>query len=283
MAGVLFYLLAVLEKHEAPVARLGQQLDYVAWFLSMDRVPTVDVGRLILPAWTLAFARLFQVELLLVVITAAKFGSDLISGDLRTNALPIYFSKPVTTWTYLLGKWLVAVAFMSSVVLLPNLVAYASGVLLSGGLDRVAATAGLLARVLCHSLLVVGIAGLMILALSSLTRDKRIVMIAWVGVVLLSMGVQQILDTMADGPIATGPLGCVSLYRVFGRLGYWVLGVEDAVSASGHPGLLGRAAGSATLGEGIGWALAVAGGLVVVCLAVCLARVRRFQVAVANA
>lgn len=46
-------------------------------------------------------------------------GSELISADLRTNALPLYFSKPINTIEYLIGKFLSLLFFLLIFSLLP--------------------------------------------------------------------------------------------------------------------------------------------------------------------
>ncbi len=283
VAGLLFYFMAVLEKQTAHPVQLPNELRFILWFLRMDRIPSLDIGKLIVPMWTLVFARLFQLELLLILLVQSKFGANQIAGDLRTDALPIYFSKPITVWTYLLGKWLIMMAFASAVMLVPNLVAYVAGVLLSDTVTQFRATAGLLARITAHSLLLAGLSSLIILALSSLTRDRRLVSVAWFAIALLPIAIQAVLDDAVPGRYATGLLGAVSLQRNFGRLTYWMLDVDGAVTSSGHAKLFGSAAGSGLYGADLGYSVAVLAAITAVCLLICLKRVRRFQVAVANA
>ena len=281
MAGVLFYLLAVVQNEGAGVSR--DIVGVLLAFVGLGRGQAVNMAQMVVPMWTIVFARLCQVELFFLLLVQAKFGSDLVSGDLRTNALPIYFSKPITVSTYLLGKWLVAFLFAAGVTILPNLLAYAAGVLLTDPFSQLVLTAGLLARLAAYSFLVAGLASLVILALSSLTRDWRLVLAGWFGLMLLSSVAQGIFDMVAEGEYAGGLLGAVSIPRNVGRLAYWMLGVDGAVEATGHPKLFGAAVGSDVYGVGIGYSVAVLAVIAALCVLICVKRVRRFQVAVANA
>ena len=282
VAGVLFYLMAVLQKQVAGDIGSSDMLKFFLGLLRLGGVFSPDIGKMVMPMWTLLFARLIQAELMLVLLVQAKFGADLISGDLRTNALPIYFSKPVTVSTYLLGKWLVVAAFASAVTLVPNLLAYTAGILVSDTLAQLRLTLGLLAGVVLTSVLIAGLSSLVILALSALTSDRRIVVVAWLALALLPSVVQERLDSTASGACARGLLGSVSMYRNANRLTYWMLDVEDAVSASGQAGVFRRVAGGDVLGVDVGYSLAVLGGIALLCLFMCVKRVRRFQVAAAN-
>ena len=58
-------------------------------------------------------------------------GPNLISQDLRYNALPLYFSRPLRRMDYLAGKLGVIVALLVAIIIVPSLVAYMFGLLFS--------------------------------------------------------------------------------------------------------------------------------------------------------
>ena len=281
LAGLLFYILALFEAEPVNLSLGG--LDFLFRFLGIYGAVHLSPTQMSLPIWTLVFVRLCQLQLLWVVIVLAKLGSDLIAGDLRTNALPIYFSKPITISTYLLGKWLVGLVFALVVTLGPNLLAYLAGILLSNSFRKLALTAGLLGRLIVQGLVVSAIASSIILALSALWRDRRFVMVAWIALALLPIAIQAILDEAAPGDYAQGFLGAVSLQRNLERLSYWVLGTKQVMAASWAPPLLRQAAGGEVLGQNLGASLAVLAAITGVSWLICLRVVRRFQVAAANA
>ncbi|MFO7898368.1 MAG: ABC transporter permease subunit [Planctomycetota bacterium] len=282
-AGVVFYLLALVARQEQGTVEASRFLRALLQLLRLQGMRGPSVASMIVPTWHLVFFRLVNYQLLLILIVQAKFSADLVAGDLRANALPIYFSKPITVSTYLLGKWLVAFLFASAVTLVPNLLAYAGGLLVSDTLVQLGRTAGLLWRLAALSVVIAGVSSLVTLAISALFRDRRAVAVAWVALILLTSLAQGVFDENAASDVAKGPAGAVSLYRTAMRFSYWVLDIDRAVEASGQRELLAGVAGSDVYGAGTNYACAVLVGLAVVALAICMKRVHRFQVAAVNA
>src|SRR5262245_27065582 len=56
------------------------------------------------PVWTLAFSSFLYCETFAAMVLVAVVGPNLISQDLRFNAIPLYFSKPLRRIDYFLGK-----------------------------------------------------------------------------------------------------------------------------------------------------------------------------------
>ena len=77
--------------------------------------------------WTLAFRQFFEIQLFFPMILVLLAGPDLISQDLRFNAIPLYLSRPVRRFEYFLGKLGVIAAFLSAVTIGPVLLAFAVG------------------------------------------------------------------------------------------------------------------------------------------------------------
>src|SRR5579875_715629 len=88
-------------------------------------------------AWTLAYWVFFKVELFFIMLLVAIAGPGLISQDLRFNALPLYFARPLTRLDYFLGKMGVIGALVASVAVGPALFAYLVGVCFSFDLSVV--------------------------------------------------------------------------------------------------------------------------------------------------
>ncbi len=81
--------------------------------------------------WTLAFQFFFSAQITFMMILVALVGPDLISKDLRFNAIPLYFSRPLTRWDYFLGKLGVIGFFVGLVTVVPVTIAYVLGVAFS--------------------------------------------------------------------------------------------------------------------------------------------------------
>jgi ABC-2 type transport system permease protein len=67
------------------------------------------------------------------VFLAALAGPSLIAPDLANNALPLYFSRPLTRWSYALARLTVIVGMLSVVTWIPGLILFGLQVGLAGG------------------------------------------------------------------------------------------------------------------------------------------------------
>src|SRR5262249_19136815 len=70
-------------------------------------------------AWTLVYAFFFKVQMFFVMLLVVVAGPGLISRDLRFNALPLYFARPLTRLDYFIGKLGVIGALVAGVAVLP--------------------------------------------------------------------------------------------------------------------------------------------------------------------
>jgi ABC-2 type transport system permease protein len=67
------------------------------------------------------------------VFLAALAGPGLIAPDLVNNALPLYFSRPLTRWSYALARLTVLAGMLSVVTWVPGLILFGLQVGLAGG------------------------------------------------------------------------------------------------------------------------------------------------------
>ena len=79
------------------------------------------------------FAIFMYVQAGCAVFLAALAGPGLIAPDLANNALPLYFSRPLTRWSYALSRLTVIVGMLSVVTWVPGLLLFALQVGLAGG------------------------------------------------------------------------------------------------------------------------------------------------------
>jgi ABC-2 type transport system permease protein len=144
--------------------------------------------------WTLCFHYFLQIELRVSMIVVLLVGPGLISQDLRFNALPLYFSRPLRRGDYFVGKLGVIGWFLSLVVILPSLIAYTLGLLFSMDFQTVRDTFPVLLTCLAYGAVIVLSAGTLILALSSLSRNSRYIALFWVALWFVSSIVAGILE-----------------------------------------------------------------------------------------
>ena len=143
--------------------------------------------------WRLAYGYFFHVELFFAMILILLVGPGLISRDLRVNALPLYFSRPLRRIDYFLGKLGVVATFLGMVLILPAIVAYIFGLLFSVDLGVVRDTFGILVGAVAYGLLICVSAGMLILALSALSRNSRYVALLWLGLWFVGNVVSSVL------------------------------------------------------------------------------------------
>lgn len=126
-----------------------------------------------------------QVSFLLVILVALYAGSGSIASDLRSGALVIYLSKPLSRMDYLVGKCLPLVSAILAVTVLPGFALLLFQLGLSENWSLLSESPWLPASILAYSLWLALYFCLMVLTVSSLSRSRRL---AAVGFVLLVLG-----------------------------------------------------------------------------------------------
>lgn len=150
--------------------------------------------------WTLAFHVFFGVETFLAMLLVLAVGPDLVSQDLRFNAMPLYFSRPIRRIDYFLGKLGVIAVFLAAVAVGPAVAAYALGVAFSMDLGVVRDTWRLAAGSVVYGAVVVVSAGTLMLAVSSLSRNSRLVGAIWIGLWVVSNVTGDVLTRTVKRP-----------------------------------------------------------------------------------
>jgi ABC-2 type transport system permease protein len=156
--------------------------------------------------WTLAFNFFLEMETSFAMLLVLTVGPDLISQDLRFNAIPLYLSRPIRRVDYFLGKLGVIGVFIAAVSVAPAVVAYALGVAFSMDLGVFRETWRLLAGSVAYGLVVVLSAGTLMLAVSSLSRNSRLVGATWIGLWVIS----NVSGTVLEGALNRDWCGLVS-------------------------------------------------------------------------
>lgn len=168
---------------------LEQQTESVLAFLT-PLLPAEMVGRpqdFRSAAWTIAYSFFFKAELAVALFLVLVVGPTLVSRDLRFNALPLYFSRPLRRVDYFLGKLGVIGFFLAATQVLPAAAAYVLGVAFSLDVGVVRDTYRLLWAGPLYGLVITLSAGTLMLALSSLSRRSIYVGLTWAGLVFLTL------------------------------------------------------------------------------------------------
>ncbi len=231
-ASAMLYVISLLEAL-AGTDEARSMTDFLRQFLQIDLSGVSRIAEFREILWHSTFLLVAKFQMFWVMIVVARTGTGLIANDLKAKALPIYFAKPITPWTYLLGKGCVAAIFVALVTVIPALLALIIGVALTGGLDTWPQTIRLALDVLAGGVMVCVAAASVSLVLSSLTADQRYVTVAWVAVCLLPTVAQQILNDSLPAETAHGWLGCVSLRDDLVIVIEHLLGIRRGLAESG--------------------------------------------------
>ena len=183
-------LWSLVEQKSELVASLVQMLPFLSpEILAEPRAYRVEI-------WTLCYSYFLSTELTFSMVLILLVGPNLISQDLRYNALPLYFSRPLRRIDYFLGKLGVIAAFLAMVIIVPSMTAYVLGLLFSLDITIVRDTFGLLLASIAYGLVIALSAGLLILALSSLSRNSRYIALFWLAIWFVSSGVAVTLESV---------------------------------------------------------------------------------------
>jgi hypothetical protein len=116
---------------------------------------------------------------MILMILSATMGASLIARDLRHNALVMYFSRAITRFDYLAGKFLALSLFLLTATLGPGLLLWMG----QAGMGQEKLTLGArladLGAITLHSLILVVPVASMVLAFSSFTRRTYVAGILW--------------------------------------------------------------------------------------------------------
>lgn len=143
--------------------------------------------------WTLCFHYFLTCELGFTMLLVLLAGPSLVSQDLRYNALPLYFSRPLRRIDYFAGKLGVIASLIGLIVIGPILIAYTLGLLFSLDITIVRDTLPILIGSMVYGVVIAISAGLLMLAMSSLTRNSRYVALLWLGMWLITWTVSFVL------------------------------------------------------------------------------------------
>ncbi len=279
MIAITLYILTALETL-AGTKEAESMIGFIQAFLRVDLSGITRITELREVLWRTLFLVISKGQLAWVLVVVSMIGPGLIANDIRSRALPIYFSKPVTPSTYLLGKWIVIAIFVGAATFIPSVVGLIIGVAITGGLPTYTQNLHLLGDVALAGLVNMLFAGLVILAISSLTRDQRYAAGGWIALCLLSIFAQALLTESLPKEQTAGWLGSISLYRDMSVVDERIFSVREAWSKTDLPeGVFNN-----VLPEpmNVMYPVSVIAGLAILGAIICYRRVARFSKAAAS-
>lgn len=146
------------------------------------------------------FFGLLTQELFWVVLLLTVAGAGQIADDIRSGAMQIYFSKPITQLDYVVGKLVAVVLACACLTLLPGLLLLLGAAAFAPDWTFLTGNPLLPLKILAFSLLVASVLGPAVLALSSLGTKGRMVGLAFAGAWFVSWILGQALTSILRDP-----------------------------------------------------------------------------------
>ena len=215
-----------------------------------------EIGR-VLPIDGRLFGEFLNGQILLMVLVSVFGASGLVANDLRTGAILVYLSRPLTQRDYIAGKLGVPLALNLAITLAPGLLLYAVGLLLAPELYLKWSLAWIAPAIVAHALAASLVVSLVTLALSALSRSARVAGLGFVGVFF---GLE-VMRTVLQAAFNRKEAVLLSLWADLKALGVAFFGVQDQ-----------------QLDLAWIWPLLVLGAASLACLAVLRARVRAVEI-----
>jgi ABC-2 type transport system permease protein len=188
-----------------------------------------EAGRL-LPVDGRLFGDFLNQQIGLTVILSVFGGAGLLASDLRTGAILVYLSRPLTRRDYVLGKLGVLLALNLSITLLPGLLLYLISLALAPGQFAKWELWWIAPAVTLHAFLIALSVSLLVLAVSSLSRSARVAGLGFVGLFVGLEIVRGVLVNIADRPEAH-VLSIQNDLRLVGNLLFGIVSRGPAVPA----------------------------------------------------
>ena len=130
------------------------------------------------------FGELLAWQALFTMFITIFGGAGLVANDLRTGAILVYLSRPLTRRDYVIGKLGVLLALNLAVTLLPGLMLYLVALSLAPDLFWNWSLAWIAPAVVAQSLAISIVMSLVALAVSSLSRSARVAGLGFFGLLI---------------------------------------------------------------------------------------------------
>lgn len=212
-------------------------LGMLAWLPLVARVIQVyvvtrfpEAGQ-VLPVDGRLFGEFLNQQLGFVLLLVIFSGAGLIAEDLRNGAIVVYLSRPLTRRDYVLGKLGILLAVGLAVTLVPGALLYVAAVGLAPDSFLEARLIWVAPAVLLQSLLMCLVFGLLMLALSSLSRSARVAGLGFAALVLGLELVVVIVQASFDAPAA----GLLSLLKDVQLIGEALFGIRQLTGLVAWP------------------------------------------------
>ncbi|MFH1740232.1 MAG: ABC transporter permease subunit [bacterium] len=164
-----------------------------------------------------------RIELGLIFFVIFLSGCSLIADDRRTNALSLYLSKPLTRTDYLVGKGAGVAVPVACLTLFPGILLYVLHAMFRNDLTLLYRDARILLAIVLYSLLVMISGSIVILAISSMTKQGRYAAFGFIaliigGTILTNILQEALRRTALDSTLGSPKTKMIALFEDWHRM-----------------------------------------------------------------
>jgi ABC-type transport system involved in multi-copper enzyme maturation permease subunit len=164
--------------------------------------------------------------LFMMVVVLVFAGAGLIADDLKFNSLQLYLSRPIKKRDYFFGKAAVITFFMFLLTLIPGLILFFMKILFSGSVKFFLSYPWLLFSIIGYSVLVTVFFSFYALFISSMSKNRRYVIIVIFGMYFFS----DILYGIFYGIFRDDRFALLSIKANLQQIGAYLFGVRPEFS-----------------------------------------------------
>jgi ABC-type transport system involved in multi-copper enzyme maturation permease subunit len=128
-------------------------------------------------------------------IVTLLVGPELISKELINNALPLYLSRPISRFDYIMGKLMVLIFLLSVITWVPGIIIFLFDISLSEesiSMEKM----GTLGALVASSWIVILIMSVPMLTICSYIKKKHAARGAYIGIIFISSGFGEAINNM---------------------------------------------------------------------------------------
>lgn len=182
---------------------LGTWLPFVVGVVRIYIVTRFPQAGQLLPVDGRLFGEFLNFQIGLALFVTVFAGAGLIANDLRTGAILVYLSRPLTRRDYVMGKLSVLLLLLGAVTLAPALLLYLIGLALAPEQYLKPELWWIAPAILAQSSAIVLTLGLLSLAVSSLSKSARVAGLGFFGMFVGLEMVRVVLRNALDQRWAT--------------------------------------------------------------------------------
>jgi ABC-2 type transport system permease protein len=139
------------------------------------------------------FREFLDQQSIFVFFITIYVGSGLVANDRRANALQIYLSKPLTRVDYITGKLVTLLLFLVGITWVPAMLLLVFQILFAGNFTFLRNNLFLFPAITVFAAIQVLLSAFAMLALSSLSKNRRFVAMMYAGIVFFTAAMYQAL------------------------------------------------------------------------------------------